>query len=57
MNIENPQQGGCWHGRGVNELTLVPSVPKGIDFNSKKMHCIYLGIKKFKQKPMLVVMV
>ena len=38
MNIGNPQQGGGWNDGGVNELTLVPSIPKGIVFNSKKTH-------------------
>ena len=42
MNIENPQQSGGRGGGGVNELTLVPSIPKGIDFNSKRIHMYLL---------------
>ena len=38
MNIENPQQGAGRGGGGVNELTLVPLIPKGIDFGSKRIH-------------------
>ena len=34
MNIENTQQGGG----GFRESTLVPSIPKGTDFDSNRIH-------------------
>ena len=43
MNIENPQQGGGRCGKGVSELTLVPSIPKGIDSDSKRIHMYLLN--------------
>ena len=42
MNIKNLQQGGSWGGREINELTLVSSIPKGINFNSKRIHMCLL---------------
>ena len=42
MNIENPQQGGGRGGGRINELTLVPSIPKGIDFDSKRIYMYLL---------------
>ena len=42
MNIKNLQQGGSWGGREINELTLVSSIPKGIDFDFKRIHMYLL---------------
>ena len=42
MNIENPQQRSDRGGGGVHEVTLVPSIPKGIDFDSKRIHMYLL---------------
>ena len=51
MNIENQQQGS---GRGdgeINELILVLLIPKGIDFDFKKIHmCLLRDRENLKGK-------